>query len=552
MSRNLEGERMNKVARLELVSELQGRHEAIVDRWYRSIVTTCYVPLSSTDVRQHLAEMTEQAIHLLVTEPFDPIPAQEIGTRMAALHCIQPEAIGRTLGVLCQGLTEGLETGPLAAVMPRIALLAEGIASGFFQRAWRTILDEQSAIGKALAAELQASELALREARDQLEERVAHRTEQLARSNEELRVEIGERRQAEAALRESEERWRLLVENAPALVLTLDREGTISYVNRPVEGVVGLSGLDFVVAEHREILAAAVRSVIDTGVDTLAEFAAVRRSGKLTWYSAHFGPIRRDGQVTAVLVIAWDITERRQIEEMKDNLIRDVSHELRTPLAKMQMSLELMLEILDEEEIDRQQLAGLGKGTYHNVERLLQTVEAILDLSSLEAGVESYRKETIQPGELIQEAILDMQPLAKAKGLILLSSVPPGLPAVRGDQGHLFRVLVNLIDNAIKFSEQGEIVVSCQLRGQEVELSVHDQGQGILPENIDQIFDRFFQEENRFRGVGVGLTICKMIVEAHEGKIWAESPGRGQGTTVRFTLGAFRHGSTRGDWGDLT
>jgi signal transduction histidine kinase len=107
---------------------------------------------------------------------------------------------------------------------------------------------------------------------------------------------------------------------------------------------------------------------------------------------------------------------------------------------------------------------------------------------------------------------------------------------VYGDRGKLFRVLTNLIDNAIKFSDQGQILVSCHSDGREVEVSVSDQGQGILPENLDRVFERFFQEKSRFHGLGVGLAISKMIVEAHGGTIWAESAGRDRGASLHFRL----------------
>jgi signal transduction histidine kinase len=97
-------------------------------------------------------------------------------------------------------------------------------------------------------------------------------------------------------------------------------------------------------------------------------------------------------------------------------------------------------------------------------------------------------------------------------------------------------LLSNLIDNAIKFSERGEIVVTGQVRGREVEISVSDSGLGIQFENLERVFERFYQEKSRFPGIGVGLTICQAIIERYGGKIWAESAGRGQGATLRFTL----------------
>jgi signal transduction histidine kinase len=129
-----------------------------------------------------------------------------------------------------------------------------------------------------------------------------------------------------------------------------------------------------------------------------------------------------------------------------------------------------------------------------------------------------------------------MESMAGAKGLDLTADLPLSLPTLKGDWNSLFRVLTNLIDNAIKFSDKGQIVVSAEEKSGEIEIVVRDEGQGIQPEHLEMIFERFFQEKNRFPGVGVGLTICQAVVTAHDGRIWAESPGRGQGATFRFTL----------------
>ncbi len=233
---------------------------------------------------------------------------------------------------------------------------------------------------------------------------------------------------------------------------------------------------------------------------------------------------------------ARDITERKRVEEMKDNLIRDVSHELKTPLAKMQMSVEQLVETVGTPSIDRQKVVMVSEIVTGNVQRLQQTVDSILDLSSLESGRTLYHKTRIQPEKLIRQVMVDMGPLAKANGLELAAELPEGLPHLDGDREKLLRVLTNLVDNAVKFSDQGKIVVSAEKKAHEVEIAVSDAGRGIPRENLDRVFERFWQENPSIPGAGIGLAICKTIVEAHGGKIWAESARRGQGATVRFTL----------------
>jgi signal transduction histidine kinase len=137
---------------------------------------------------------------------------------------------------------------------------------------------------------------------------------------------------------------------------------------------------------------------------------------------------------------------------------------------------------------------------------------------------------------LLEEVLQVMQPLATVRGLQLVVELPEELPPVEGDWEKLFRVLINLVDNAVKFSDDGQITISAEKNGQEVELAIRDEGQGVLPENLDRVFERFFQEKARYQGVGVGLTISKAIVQSHGGRIWAESEGRSLGATFRFTL----------------
>ena len=355
--------------------------------------------------------------------------------------------------------------------------------------------------------------------------------------------DITERRRAREVLRESEQMWRSLAKNAPDLVVTADRERRILFMNRlppgsslTVEDVIGQDLLDYALPDHRLLVKGAISRALDQGGNEHLEAMSIRTDGSRAWYATRVGPLYRNGEITGVMLIARDVTERKRIEEIKDNLIRDVSHELKTPLAKMQMSLDYLLELLQRETIDPERISRVGEMARRNVQRLLHTVEGIMDLSALSSGVLDSTKETVSLEDLIRDVVQDMQPLASAQGLTLRADLSPVLPCVEGDADKLFRVLSNLIDNAIKFSQQGEIVVTAQAQGQEIEVAVHDSGLGIQAENLERVFERFYQEKSRFPGMGVGLTICQTIVEAHGGRIWAESAGRGQGATVRFTL----------------
>lgn len=776
-----------------MLEELREQRAAIAERWYQQIGRTSFGVLDAAETVQLLETLLDRAIPLLLSASFDEAEAQKIGSALAGLHYLQPESLGRSLGILGREFAGRMGAGQLEQTVPAILRLSQEIATGFLREAYKRVLSEQEAIRGALVQELRETESALRAAQAQLEFRVQRRTAELERVNEELRREIAERaraeealqaseeryrelvenindviyvvdvkggvkyvspsveavlgyrpsdlvgrpvtdfvygpdrsgfcdsfnvllagrgrqseyrivtksgelrcvrtssravlqdgrvtevhgvlsdvterkhaeialresearyravvedqtelicrfrpggtqlfanqaferylehltgsvlragcqlfvfgddeaessrivgalrpdqqvagferrytkpegeatwlqwtllasfdatgqavelqavgrditerKKAELALQESEERWRSLVENAPDYVVTVDREGRILFMNHiveeddpPGEGILGRKLVEYVVPEHRERLEGAIRRVFACGESQYAEAATEADGNGRRWYAATIGAVRQEEEIAAALLITREITERKRMDELKDNLIRDVSHELRTPLAKAQMSLELLAELLEAERVDRERAQRIGHLGLVNIQRLLRTVEGMLDLTQLEAGVSRYEREPIRLDLLIYEVLQYMQALAENKGLVLKAQIPADLPDVIGDREKLFRVFLNLVDNAIKFSRQGEIVVSARQEGSATVIRVQDTGDGILPENIDRIFERFFQEKTRYEGVGVGLAICKAIVEAHGGQIWAESAGRGQGAVFGFTL----------------
>ena len=230
--------------------------------------------------------------------------------------------------------------------------------------------------------------------------------------------------------------------------------------------------------------------------------------------------------------------ELRSLDKMKDTMIRDVSHELKSPVAQVKMAIDLWNIEVNKESIDRAKEQRLNQIINDNILRLQKTIQSILALSVLEAGRAEYEKEKLNIVELINQTAEGLKLIAEKKNLSLVTKVPDRLPEVLGDKQEITRVISNLIDNAIKYSESGEIVVTALRRIKEIEISVKDNGIGIsLPkEERHKLFDRFFQEKARSDGAGVGLAICKKIVEGHGGKIWIESDGRGRGSTFKFSL----------------
>jgi PAS domain S-box-containing protein len=230
--------------------------------------------------------------------------------------------------------------------------------------------------------------------------------------------------------------------------------------------------------------------------------------------------------------------ELRSLDKMKDSMIRDVTHELKSPVAQVQMAIDLWTSEVNKGEVDKEKEKKLQKIFRDNIQRLKRTIQSILDLSVLESGRVKYKRDRLDLQEIIHQVTEGLKLLASKKNLTLTAKANDKLPVVLGDKQEITRVISNLIDNAIKYSTVGEIIVSVVARYREIEVEVKDTGIGIsTPKgHYDKLFDRFFQEKARNDGAGVGLAICKKIVEAHGGRIWAESEGKGKGSTFKFNL----------------
>jgi two-component system, NarL family, sensor histidine kinase BarA len=230
--------------------------------------------------------------------------------------------------------------------------------------------------------------------------------------------------------------------------------------------------------------------------------------------------------------------ELRGLDKVKDNIIRDVSHELKSPLAQLRLALELWGEGIKDGKKDKDKEELFDGIIKDNIKRLNKTIESILELTSLEFGREDYDKESLQLRDLVIRVIKSSTLLAREKGLTIKSVLPEKLPNVTVDKLGITRVITNLIDNAIKYTDKGEILVSLQQKDSGLEFLVKDSGVGInIPqEHHHKLFDRFYQENVATPGTGIGLSICKTILETHGGKIWVESEGKDKGCTFRFTL----------------
>jgi len=250
-------------------------------------------------------------------------------------------------------------------------------------------------------------------------------------------------------------------------------------------------------------------------------------------------PLIEDGRIAGMVVAFQDISERRRLEKMKDEFISTVSHELRTPLTSLRASLGLISTgSLDKRPEKQRQMVEMAIG---NCDRLVRLVNDILDFDKVERGRLPLRRVPVEAIDLLRLAADVAQDAAgQANIKFRIDSLQANVYA---DEDRILQVLNELVANAIKFSKPGT-VISLSTRPEAenaICFVVEDQGQGIQPEKLEHIFNRFQQgdssDSRALGGTGLGLALCRSIVEQHGGRIWAESTP-GAGSRFLFTLPA--------------
>lgn len=406
----------------------------------------------------------------------------------------------------------------------------------------------------------------LRRAHDELEQRVRERAAEPAETNESLQADIAERKRVEEELKLSEERLRILFEYAPDGYYLNDLKGTFIDGNKQAEKITGykreeLIGKSFLklnLLSLQQIPKAAMalaRNLVGqpTGPD---EFVLNRKDGDKIAVEIRTFPVKIKGKVL-VLASARDITERKrtnklleqrtqeleeanerlkELDRMKSNFLSNVSHELRTPLASIKGFTETILREKDMDENNRQEFLQIVK---EETERLAALINRLLNFSRIEIGRIKLKKEDIDLSAAVKEVIEGYKSQARLKQLNFLNELPEDLPPIYADSGNIKEVLSQLLENAIKYTEKyGKVAVSVKDQGNEVSVSVMDNGCGIPKEELPHIFERFYKVERpaeEVGGIGMGLALVKSIVEAHGGKVEVESE-LGKGSKFGFRL----------------
>ncbi len=256
-------------------------------------------------------------------------------------------------------------------------------------------------------------------------------------------------------------------------------------------------------------------------------------------------PIRGEaGEIVAAVSIIQDISPLEELERLKGEFLGIVSHELRTPLTAIKGSAATVLG--GEQPFDDREMREFFQIIDEQADRMRDLISNLLDMTRIEAGSLSVNLARFDLGEAIDEA---KSTFATGGGYQEIRvDTPAALPTVQGDRRRIVQVLDNLLNNAGKFSpDTAPIAIAVEASAEEVTVHVSDEGRGIGPLSLPHVFKKFYQERgfsgSGLRSSGLGLAICKGIVEAHGGRIWATSPGEGRGSTFSFRLPIGAEGS---------
>jgi two-component system, NtrC family, sensor histidine kinase KinB len=364
----------------------------------------------------------------------------------------------------------------------------------------------------------------------------------LIESFNDMAAQLREYRRGETAkLIRTEHSTKAVIDSLPDCVAILNTFGIIELANHPAEQLFGLYPTVNIDTRKDDILRQLFYSaLLNESYNAPANSDPIIQlfvSGVEHFYHPFAVPIKSEtGAVMGVTLILSDVTRHKRVSELELEPISVVSHELKTPLTSVRMAIYMLL---DERigSLNQKQLDLLGAAR-DDCDKLYQIVDNLLDMGRIESGRTELDLKSTSPLSLVTRAVDDFATSYRSAGVELLLKASNDLPDVRADASRVHHVFANLLTNALKFSSSGQqVVVSADRIDDDVVFTVQDGGTGIPADVLPRVFDKFFRlsTSSRPEGAGLGLAIAKDIVEAHGGKIWANST-LGQGSRFSFTL----------------
>jgi PAS domain S-box-containing protein len=366
-------------------------------------------------------------------------------------------------------------------------------------------------------------------------------------------IDVTEQHEAEEALHLATRQRELILESVGDGIYGIDLEGRLTFINEAGARLLGYAPDELTGSEFHQVIHHSHADGTPYSRTTSPIFLGMRRRestrvrDEVFWrrdgskfqveYIAN--PLIEDGQLSGMVVAFQDVSERRRLEKMKDEFISTVSHELRTPLTSLRASLGLISSgALDRRPEKQRQMVEMAIG---NCDRLVRLVNDILDFEKMENGRLPLKRVTIQAVDLLRRAADVAHSVASAAHINF--QVNAGPATVLADPERALQVLNELVSNAIRFSPPNTAIRLATQPSAEGEVCfvIEDEGRGIAPEKLERIFDRFQQgdasDSRALGGTGLGLALCRSIIEQHGGRIWAESTP-GKGSRFLFTLPA--------------
>jgi two-component system, OmpR family, phosphate regulon sensor histidine kinase PhoR len=322
---------------------------------------------------------------------------------------------------------------------------------------------------------------------------------------------------------------------ADGVILT-DKEGNVSAANNSAGRLLGFTvqnvpGKPVIEVVHDHEVDAILKKCLQTNQEQSTQFESSVTKHFIRVIAA---PVA-EGKAVEILFLFQDLTEVRNLQTMRKELVGNISHELRTPIAGIKAMVETLRDgAADDKETANDFLARIES----EVDRLTQTVSELTELSRIETGKIELKIESVNINSLVKDIATQLTPLAERQQVTIFTDLSPDIPEVKVDRERIRQTIINLVHNAIKFNKVGgSIVLSTRVDNNAITLAVADTGIGILKEDLSHVFERFFKaDRTRSKGgSGLGLAIAKHTIQAHGGEIQATSEP-GKGSTFSFSL----------------